>query len=105
MGGGGVQAQGEQVLREVHERVPLPRREAELPQRAHEEVRAGDQEQTQEGQEIQLREGVQARQKAGVRRLGEKEAPPCVRQGPEERVQLQARGDVRGRRKEVLLQG
>merc|ERR1712212_626982 len=38
--GGDLQAPDQQVLREVHQRVPLPRGEAELPHRADEEVRA-----------------------------------------------------------------
>merc|ERR1712198_685878 len=71
--------------------------EAELPHRAHEEVRAGVPHPPQEGQEVHLQQGVQARDQAGVRELRGQEAASGLRQNPEERVQLQAGGEVRGR--------
>merc|ERR1711931_182859 len=100
-----LQAPDQQVLREVHQRVPLPRGEAELPHRAHEEVRAGVPHPSQEGQEVYLQQGVQARDQAGVREPRGQETAPRLRQDPEERVQLQAGGEVRGREEGILLQG
>merc|ERR1711915_533076 len=103
--GGDLQAADQQVLRKVHQRVPLPRGEAELPHRADEEVRAGVAHPPQEGQEVPVQQGVQAGDKAGVREPRGQEAAPRVRQDPEEHLQLQARGDMQGGREEVLLQG
>ena len=93
-----------EVVREVHQRGALPRGEAELPQRGHEEVWAGGPHPPQEGQAVQLHQGVQARGPPGVRGRGEEEAKTCVRQDPEERVQLQAPGALQGGGEEVLLQ-
>merc|ERR1719334_2515781 len=75
-------------FREVHQRLPLPCGEAELSYRAHEEVRAGVSHPPQEGQEVHLQQGVQACDQAGVREPRGQEAAPCVRQNPEERLQL-----------------
>merc|ERR1712215_65435 len=83
--GGDLQTPDQQVLREVHQRVPLPRGEAELPHRAYEEVRAGVPPPPQEGQEVPVQQGVRARDQAGVREPRGQEIAPRLRQNPEER--------------------
>merc|ERR1719508_742229 len=50
----GVQDRCPQILRKILQHLPHPSREAELPLRAQEDLRVGDEDSSKEGQEVQL---------------------------------------------------
>merc|ERR1711982_311238 len=68
-----------QVLREVLQHFPLPSRGAELPLRAEEDVRAGDEDSPQESQEVQLHQGLQGAAQGDLRPVREENHPAIVR--------------------------
>merc|ERR1712183_888908 len=73
-----VQNRCPQVLREVLQHLPLPRREAELPLRAQEDLRVRDEDSPQESQEVQLHQGLQGAAQGDLRPVREEVHPAFV---------------------------
>merc|ERR1712096_14985 len=101
----GMQDRCPQVLRKVLQHLPLPSREAELPLRAQEDLRVGDEDSSKEGQEVQLHQGLQGAAQGNLRPMREEVHPAPLWHAGALDMHLQTSRAVQGRGQGVLLQG
>merc|ERR1712183_705547 len=87
----GVQDRCPQVLRKVFQHLPLPSREAELPLRAQEDLRVGDEDSPKESQEVQLHQGLQGAAQGDLRPVCDMEERLACKYIPKEQCQDEAK--------------
>merc|ERR1712179_120569 len=73
---------------------------AELPFRAKENLRTGNEDSPQEGEEVQLHQGLQGAAQGDLRPVREEDHPTCLREAGKIGLSLRAGGNMQGEDKQ-----